>query len=592
MPGLAGGHQRPPCEAPTSKTSSASATRSWRSTWKRAGDRPPQRLALPVHPLRAEGRDLITRVTGPAPTLDADLEARLGFCRHVMGEETCLIGTIPLAAPHCVACAKCASRSPGRLDRGSPRRMAEPTQGGELGGQLQLHPQGQSLADQTAGPYPHIEFVLPGIPSELPITAACAEILRLAEENQRLTEEASFLCHQGALDEANEIVGEMSIAPGAVLAGETLLPCGDKDGRCPGHLGVAASAAYRALSMRGRPSRRATGRRRSGSFELEGRCAGLNRQAADAQKEVQANDDIGRLVVEMIETIAPYRREGEHHNDTLRRIIRERQELTNLKNLHRAVFKPLEAEQRDGENLEDTLARIIRDSAFMARNYTNAIRGPETEVARVLLLSDLRSAEGSRGRSRVREPLQVLRACREGRGDPGAAKGAQNRCRAVGRSRGTFGARRDLRERGLHEGLRGALPGCCCRAGLPLGTALRRERPPERRTGRQAPGPARQRGAAGGLGEGALPARAWMGRSSRSSAQALALAAGARQPFRPPGRGWRTGSILFIRPASRRWTCATPSLPSGRRASGQHARDRPEELPADQLPRLQLSGPR
>jgi hypothetical protein len=34
-------------------------------------------------------------------------EEALGFCRHVMGEETCLIGRAAETGPHCVTCASC-----------------------------------------------------------------------------------------------------------------------------------------------------------------------------------------------------------------------------------------------------------------------------------------------------------------------------------------------------------------------------------------------------------------------------------------------------------------------------------------------------
>jgi hypothetical protein len=65
--------------------------------------------------LCAPRRDLITCVTGPAPTLDAELEARSGFCSHAMGEGTCLIGRVAGSdptAPHCVTCANCGVKIP------------------------------------------------------------------------------------------------------------------------------------------------------------------------------------------------------------------------------------------------------------------------------------------------------------------------------------------------------------------------------------------------------------------------------------------------------------------------------------------------
>jgi hypothetical protein len=166
---------------------------------------------------------------------------------------------------------------------------------------------------------------------------AAAEILRLAQEKDDLADRATAVEARlvterltrakveeerdglkMTVEEGQEIGGELTAAL-AVLAGESLIPCGvgeHGDQKCPGHFGLAAQEAVRGA---------------------------LNAWRALQEGNRQAVERIALLEAANL------------------RLMGEVSELTNLKSLHRACFKPLEAQQRDGENLEDTLARIIRE---------------------------------------------------------------------------------------------------------------------------------------------------------------------------------------------------------------------------------------
>ncbi|HEY3491998.1 MAG TPA: hypothetical protein VGK43_03540 [Solirubrobacterales bacterium] len=201
-------------------------------------------------------------------------------------------------------------------------------------------------------------------------SAACAEILRLAEENQRLgdtlTSERDVI--EGTLaainrveeerdalkltaEEGQEIIGELSMAL-AVLAGERLLAClardpqkdGDSPGVCRGHLGPQAAKAvdhalssYRALLEGNRLAAERI-------VELEGRCEGLNRQAVEAQErnallEARIRDlevanlrlmkEVGDLtsILDRQRPLADLGQAPETVADRLRRLIRERENL-------------------------------------------------------------------------------------------------------------------------------------------------------------------------------------------------------------------------------------------------------------------------
>ncbi len=142
------------------------------------------------------------------------------------------------------------------------------------------------------------------------LTAACAEILRLAEERNKFKRWAEEEC------------------------------------------GKAARAQHDADEARAEREQLIGANIRAG--EAEDALRGL-------ESERHADDEIGRRVVEMIEIVAPHRLKGEHHNDALRRIIRERQELTNIRDMYRTAFRRLNTERIVGESADVTLARIIRE---------------------------------------------------------------------------------------------------------------------------------------------------------------------------------------------------------------------------------------
>jgi hypothetical protein len=220
--------------------------------------------------------------------------------------------------------------------------------------------------------------------------AACAEILALAEQRKNLFQERAG--QDDALlkameerdsakitaEEGQEIIGELSMAL-AVLTGDTLTTC-DTNGEdcrcaCPGHLSLKASevvnhalAAYRALQ--------------------EG-----NRQAVERIKMFESIDGIAAKRIELMEE--------------------QVQELTNLKNLHRAVFKPLEAEQRDGENLEETLARIIRERDGYLKGRESALADARAAGAAAEAALQARDSWRGFGQRMHRERDAVARENRE-----------------------------------------------------------------------------------------------------------------------------------------------------------------------------------
>lgn len=88
-------------------------------------------------------------------------------------------------------------------------------------------------------------------------------------------------------------------------------------------------------------------------------CAEILRLADQHETDARLGRELCAILQNHV-TTGPDGR-GEGAVEVLRRIIDERQTLTNTVNLYRAVLKPLEREQRDGETLQDTLARIIRE---------------------------------------------------------------------------------------------------------------------------------------------------------------------------------------------------------------------------------------
>lgn len=257
------------------------------------------------------------------------------------------------------------------------------------------------------------------------LSAACAEILRLAEENNRLKrdlhlaqnsardvglafddKEAERYRLQDEVDAlkltADEIIAELSMAL-AILAGESLLGCADG---CRGHFGPAAAKAVETALAAWRTLQ-------GGNIQAVERVRDVEllldtiREQSDAAAGLDA-----QLGKELSAILEGQLTEGSAV-DTLRRIIAERDELTNLKHLHRAVLKPLEAEQRDGENLEETLARIIRERDGFASGKSllqeNLLRAAET---RRRLEAPLRAVE-SENRSKCLELAEKAGEIRE-----------------------------------------------------------------------------------------------------------------------------------------------------------------------------------
>lgn len=109
------------------------------------------------------------------------------------------------------------------------------------------------------------------------------ECKRLALLVKEVSEERDAL--KLSAEEGQEIIGELSMAL-AILTGEGLRPCREPEAApgCPGHLGAKAKevvnqalSIYRALQEGNRLAAERI-------VELDGRCEGLNRQAADAQE--------------------------------------------------------------------------------------------------------------------------------------------------------------------------------------------------------------------------------------------------------------------------------------------------------------------
>lgn len=245
------------------------------------------------------------------------------------------------------------------------------------------------------------------------------QAIATAEENRRLAEERDALKLDA--EEAQEINGESSRAL-AALAGESLIPCGDQSGPCPGHLGPKTLEAYRAALA-------AWHALQEGNRQAVERIGELEKLLENVREREEAKwkQNYG-LAGELVSILHQHTIVGESYPDTLRRVLEERQELTNLKHLHRAVLKNLEAKQVAGESLEDTLARIIREreqrgdhlsTVILEReqaraDYKRAIeKCQETEGARVSMLADLRreklEAENARNGMRAVESENRLK---------------------------------------------------------------------------------------------------------------------------------------------------------------------------------------
>jgi hypothetical protein len=181
------------------------------------------------------------------------------------------------------------------------------------------------------------------------------------------------------VEEGREIEFEITMAL-AVLAGESLIPCGDGK-TCPGHFGpktmeafTSALSAWRALQE---GNRQATERIR----EMEDRLENARQhtrylgRTQEEQEELMGEARLGSELMGILQEHAEREgvRTGEHYADTLKRLIEEHQTLSNTRDLYRATLAPLERDQRDGESLENTAARIVRERDAYLKDRESAM---------------------------------------------------------------------------------------------------------------------------------------------------------------------------------------------------------------------------
>ncbi len=153
-----------------------------------------------------------------------------------------------------------------------------------------------------------------------------AEILRLVEDAKQRQEGHIALLEERdglklAAEEAQEINGEASRAL-AALAGESLIPCGDQPGPCPGHLGPKTLEAYRAALAAWQALQEGNRQAVERIGELEKLLENVREQV---RRETERDHAPERHLLSILLTeINQNHQEGEGALDTLRRIVRER----------------------------------------------------------------------------------------------------------------------------------------------------------------------------------------------------------------------------------------------------------------------------